>query len=432
MSNNGSAPAVKPETRTLLVAGLYSPGSGLTNVLTILMRELGESFSVAGLGFKPDAVRAGFDTEVSGSPLHVHSSPAMFFAADPQWLSAFMEQHAPHGIVVNGPPFLAGPFLRQLQKYRPRTKVFLYLPVEGKLANDEICKTLEMVDACILYTEDARDNLTEIYSQAMQKSAGYHMPRLYVAGHGVDTSRFFPLRNESSDGSRSIAKRALFPDRPELHNSFMVLNANCIYLRKRLDLTIKGFAEFTAPCPDSYLYLHTGQASAQQLSELKEMIDDSGIGERILFNTLTPDLSRLPLKDLNLLYNACDVGLTTAMGEGWGLTAFEHAATGAPQIVPDHTSFAENWTGAAEMMPITGREYIFYELADMFTVSPGDVAAALERMYANKAYRAQMAQAAYERATDARFRWEHVGSKFRSIVEETLAPTAIFSSNAAV
>jgi D-inositol-3-phosphate glycosyltransferase len=431
MSNNGPTPAVRPEPRTLLVAGLYSPGSGLTNVLTILMRELSESFSVTGLGFKPDAVRSGFDTHVSGSPLHVHSSPAMFFAADPQWLDAFMEQRAPQGILINGPPFLAGPFLRQLQKYRPRTKVLLYLPVEGKLANDEICKTLEMVDACILYTEDARDNLTEIYSQAKQKDAGYHMPQLYVAGHGVDTSRFFPLRKESFDGSRSIAKRALFPDRPELHNSFMVLNANCIYLRKRLDLTIKGFAEFAAARPDSYLYLHTGQASAQQLSELEKMIDDSGVGERVLFNTLTPDLSRLSVKDLNLLYNACDVGLTTAMGEGWGLVSFEHAATGAPQIVPDHTSFAENWTGAAEMIPITGREYIFYELADMFTVSPEHVATSLERLYLDKAYRAQMAQASYERATAAQFRWDHVGSKFRSIVEETLDPAAIFSSNAA-
>jgi len=39
-------------------------------------------------------------------------------------------------------------------------------------------------------------------------------------------------------------------------------------------------------------------------------------------------------RELNLLYNACDVGLNTASSEGWGMVSFEHAATGAAQIVP--------------------------------------------------------------------------------------------------
>ena len=40
--------------------------------------------------------------------------------------------------------------------------------------------------------------------------------------------------------------------------------------------------------------------------------------------------------DLNRLYNACAIGLNTSAGEGFGLVSFEHAATGAPQVVPDH------------------------------------------------------------------------------------------------
>ena len=59
-------------------------------------------------------------------------------------------------------------------------------------------------------------------------------------------------------------------------------------------------------------------------------------------------------QQINLLYNACDVGINTSMGEGWGLISFEHGATGAAQIVPAHTSFIENWTGAADLLRVIG------------------------------------------------------------------------------
>ena len=39
-------------------------------------------------------------------------------------------------------------------------------------------------------------------------------------------------------------------------------------------------------------------------------------------------------EDVNILFNAANVGLNTAMGEGWGLCNFEAAACGVPQIVP--------------------------------------------------------------------------------------------------
>jgi glycosyltransferase involved in cell wall biosynthesis len=432
MSTNNPTPAVKPEPRKLLVTGLYSPGSGLTNVVSVLMRELRGQFSLQGLGFQPGIIRRHDDVEVSGCPMHVQSSSLSVFMSDPAWLETYMKNSRPEGVIVTGPAFLTTPFLRQLQKYRPHVKILLYLPVEGELVNEDIHKTLDLVDACILYTEYSRKNVAEICSRAAQNEDVFRMPRLYVAGHGVDSSDFFPLRGNSQelffDESRAAAKRLLFSDKPELHNAFIVLNANCGYLRKRLDLTIAGFAEFAASRPDSYLYLHTGRTSDKQLAELRTHIDNSGVGERILLNALNPDMSRLSIEKLNLLYNTCDVGLTTAMGEGWGLVSFEHAATGAPQIVPGHTSFTENWSGAAEMLPVTGRQHIFYEFADMFTVSPGDVARGLERLYSDHKYRREMAHAAYRRSQEPRFKWPAIGRNFKDLLDEVIAKPAFHTA----
>ena len=109
------------------------------------------------------------------------------------------------------------------------------------------------------------------------------------------------------------------------------------------------------------------------------MIRECGLGERLSVNPLG---SRIVGDDeLNLLYNACDVGINTAMGEGWGLVSFEHGAAGAAQIVPDHTACAELWRGRAELIP-PARSYIpEFSPLEMGEVSPQGVARALEALY---------------------------------------------------
>jgi len=411
--------------RKLLVTGLYAPGSGLTNVLSVLVRELRDRFTIHGLGFQPHATRSNTDVVVAGRPMQVQASARPVFVADPDWLRCHMAEIAPHGVLVTGSAFLATPLLRQLQPYRHRCRLFFYLPIEGELVNEEIARTLELVDVCTLYTEHARRTVADLCARVAQRDPGFRAPRLCVAGHGVDTSDFFPLHGEPDghftvDG-RAAAKRLLFPDRPDLHRAFLILNANRAYYRKRLDLTIAGFADFARHRSDAYLYLHICHLSQAQDASLRALIERCGVGERVLLNALTPGASSLPVERLNLLYNACDVGLTTAMGEGWGLVSFEHGATGAPQIVPDHTSFSENWQGAAELLPPVGREHVFYEFADMFVVSPADVAQALARLYGDAHYRQRMANAAYRRATETRYRWSAVGRSFAGLLEEAMS-----------
>ena len=59
-----------------------------------------------------------------------------------------------------------------------------------------------------------------------------------------------------------------------------------------------------------------------------------------------------PDEMLNKIYNAVDVGINTADGEGWGLVSFEHAACARPQIVPNHTACADIWEGAGLLTDI--------------------------------------------------------------------------------
>ena len=122
----------------------------------------------------------------------------------------------------------------------------------------------------------------------------------------------------------------------------MVLNASRPDRRKRVDLTVKGFAQFAADKPANVrLCLHHAIMDEASERELRSVIQQCGIAERVSLNPLGNGVAADD--DLNLLYNACDVGINTSMGEGWGLVTIEHGAAGAPQIVPDHTACAELW-----------------------------------------------------------------------------------------
>jgi glycosyltransferase involved in cell wall biosynthesis len=54
-----------------------------------------------------------------------------------------------------------------------------------------------------------------------------------------------------------------------------------------------------------------------------------------------PNAQMLSDRDINLLYNACDIGLNTCEGEGFGLCQFEHLALMKPQVAPAVGGFRE-------------------------------------------------------------------------------------------
>ena len=75
-----------------------------------------------------------------------------------------------------------------------------------------------------------------------------------------------------------------------------------------------------------------------------------GIEDRLILTAVEPYLPAVGDEVLNWIFNACDVGINTSVGEGWGLVNLEHAATGAAQVVPRHSACEELWTGSALLL----------------------------------------------------------------------------------
>jgi D-inositol-3-phosphate glycosyltransferase len=149
-----------------------------------------------------------------------------------------------------------------------------------------------------------------------------------VVPHGLDQGKFFPI-------DQNEARRML--RLPE--DKFIVLNANRNQPRKQIDLTIKAFAEFAVDKPDTLLYLHMSEKDlgwdVRALFDTEMKRRNLQSDNRLVMTTSNIDYINAPPDELlNKIYNACDVGINTANGEGWGLVSFEHASCRKPLVFP--------------------------------------------------------------------------------------------------
>lgn len=305
-------------------------------------------------------------------------------------------------------------FLDYLRKAKRRPKLVFYSPVEAGPIAPEIMQRLGDISRYVVFTEYGRREIETALGTVREQDPAFQFPELEVIPHGVDAEKFFPLPDKAEARQRMRLGDA------EHRDAFIVLNANRNMPRKRIDLTIHGFALFAQDKPANVkLYLH--MATEDTGWNVLILAKRYGIFDRLIMTQADNTRPAFSDEQLNFLYNACDVGITTTTGEGWGMPSFEHAATRAAQIVPRHTSLADLWNEAAEFIePVTTLTYPG-NLTHAHIVTPEGVAEALQRLYENPERREALADAAYRNATRPEFSWDTIAARWRRLFDEILA-----------
>lgn len=310
-------------------------------------------------------------------------------------------------------------YLDALSAVPHRARVLAYVPVDADPLPLGWVRGLKRLDCLVVYTDYAARALSAAGAALRAREPGFRLPRTVVIPHGVDVNVFrplFPLSGDLGEGRRAV-RGALLPGDGAFADSFIVLNANRNQPRKRIDVTVAGFAQFAGGKPANVrLYLHMGMSDLGW--NIRELAHRYGIGDRLIMSHAEAGPPNLSLAQLNQVYNACDVGINTAEGEGWGLASFEHAATGAAQIVPGHSGPGSVWPGAAELLAPTMRVTTPSTMADAQLIAPQTVAEALELLYRDRALLRRRSLAAYERATDQRYGWDAIAGSFDSLLAE--------------
>jgi D-inositol-3-phosphate glycosyltransferase len=313
----------------------------------------------------------------------------------------------------------------ELQTNPLPSKIVMYSPVEAGPIAPEILSRLSGVSRYVLYTEYAREQIEQTLEQIRITNPSFSFPALDVIPHGVETAKFYPItepggRPYPTRERRRAARTALGFDDAEHLDAFIVLNANKNMLRKRIDITVQGFAQFARDKPKNVkLYLH--MATEDSGWNVVILANRYHIFDRLIMSQADNTRPKFSDEQLNLLYNACDVGLTTTTGEGWGLVSFEHAATKAAQVVPNHTSLSQLWRGAAQFIEPVMKLTYPGNLTEGHIVTPEGVAEALEKLYRDADLLEELADAGYHNATRTEYSWEGVAAQWRTFLNDTLA-----------
>lgn len=282
-------------------------------------------------------------------------------------------------------------------------KWYSYFPVDSYGFFPEVFAHASEWDGMGTYTQFGLEEI---------RKAGCDLP-CDVIPHGIDRSTFFKV-------DQAEARKELGVD----ENAFLVFNGNRNQPRKRIDLTIKGFIEFAKDKPDAKLWLHMGKKDQgwdliPLFKRIARDFDYDSKGKLVLTSKDFDVTNCLPADRLNLVYNAVDVGVNTCIGEGWGLVNFEHAATGTAQIVPDHTSCKEIFSGIP-LIPIESWEVDRNYGLDRGQPSPSGLAQILNHYYENRDDLKKVGDWCYDMTQQDVYSWDTIGQAFMQIVERTL------------
>jgi D-inositol-3-phosphate glycosyltransferase len=305
-------------------------------------------------------------------------------------------------------------FAAALSNSGHRPQMVAYFPIDSEPIEPELLlPAASLCDVLVTYTRFGESQIRKLYSQSRASGKLEKDVQILVIPHGVDNSEFYPLCGDSTEElrqSKLLARKQILPSLPP--DAFLVLNANRNQPRKRIDITMKAFALFAKNKPPSVmLYLHMGREDeGWNLTILARRL---GILNRLVLTTTKRYMPAVSTATLNVIYNACDVGLNTSSAEGWGLVSFEHGAVGRPQVVPGHTSQIELWGGIGRTVPPRFVVCSERSLTNVYLLAPEDVATELETLYEDRGLRHEVGQACFMRSREALFSWDRIADKWR-------------------
>jgi len=290
-----------------------------------------------------------------------------------------------------------------LLKAQCKFKFIAYFPIDSEWYIESHLRYIKDWDFAITFTVEQAQRL-------LRQGVG---PKLLgVIPHGLDTSKFFPMERDEARKQLGLPL-----------DKFIVLNANRNQPRKQIDLTIKAFAQFAQDKEDAMLYLHMSEKDlgwdvrALFETEMKKQGLDSN-GRMIMTATNINYMDAPPDELLNKIYNASDVGINTANGEGWGLVPFEHASCKRPLVLPDHTSFADIWKNKAPLARVSAWIYDKDLGVERGIVDTDHAAELLTELYEDETYRNQTAESCYEVTRNPSYRWDKIAEGFQKAMEE--------------
>jgi glycosyltransferase involved in cell wall biosynthesis len=292
---------------------------------------------------------------------------------------------------------------RYLLRYRP---IISYLPCDGTNFPPAWTETIPLVTNVV----------------AMSKWGQQHYAGSKLVYHGVDTDRFWPIAERPitmSNGdvlkSKTDCKRAFGFD----PDSFVIGRVDKNSGRKDWGALIRTVGPLMKKYKNIEFYAHCAPSEKVTGADIPLTFSRFLPADQIATRVHQPGLHNTFIgwsqQDMNALYNAFDIFVSTSRGEGFGLTNAEAVACGIPVVAQNVSAIPE----------VVGPGGILVEPSGvMVTVPSGedlwmpDVAAftdAIERLYHSRGLRRDLGEKGVAHAR-ANFSWDFAAARFDEFI----------------
>ena len=294
-----------------------------------------------------------------------------------QQLPDFIRRKEPNVVMIYNDLSVVARFLEEIRKSGiPRNfKIWVYC---DQVYNTQLQPFLDILnrDADLVFT------FTNGWKKCL-KEQGITRP-MDVITHGFDKDKFFPIPRELARKQMNLPL-----------DRFVILNLNRNQPRKRYDILIMAFVELICKYPTKPIYLFCvcdkGEKGGWDLFGIykRELmlrkVPIEMYADRLMISSVDMTFRD---EDINMFYNAANVGINTADGEGWGLCNFEQMGVGVPQVVPDIGGFREFCTANNSVLIKPKNRYYLPMVycpvgGEALACDPHDVCLALEEYVLN-------------------------------------------------
>ena len=202
-----------------------------------------------------------------------------------------------------------------------------YMPIDyyNLFLSNRDTKIFNKIDKLIAYNTHGKNEYQHFYTK-----------HIYTMPHIISPNNFLKLNTDIYQ----LRKQFLGE---EFRDHFVILNNNVDNIRKNLEQTIDILFQLTLK-KQVVLVIKTRFSYSENTEKFKQKFQDIYKKYNTIYKSnlnLILIVREFSTSELNQLYNCVDLGITTTLGEGWGLTTCEMILSGTMVLVPNNTSFKE-------------------------------------------------------------------------------------------
>jgi D-inositol-3-phosphate glycosyltransferase len=393
----------------IVAIGVYISGYSFTRVFESLFRHLSEFYSIHWVGL-------GYQGEIKQTENYL-VYPVNLLGGDifgAYCAKELAPQINAKAILVLNDFFILKNYKIAFDDLKANSiRLIAYVPFDGEIADVEMMRDCLIFDEMVLFHEKNLEDVKSALNKYLQHLPNLNqpIPNLSFAYHGVDISIFQKAISRSHIG---VLKEKIFKG-IEASEVIFILNANRFDPRKNIERTIEAFAKALPFFKKNvFLCLHTPNLKPENKSLLEALISKSGCQENIILNPLGENY----VDDTRLteLYQVCEIGVNSSLGEGWGMISFEHAACGATQIVSTHSAPGHLWKEVGVLIPNSTPVSLPSNPFLMHNVDVEELAKQFILLINHEEYLFATGEACYKFSQSSDFDWKTIANHWREIL----------------